>query len=142
MPARCWIVVAAACLMMHTLAGCRTAQNTPKEIVGQRAAIAQLRVLLDAETAYNGSRNHFACSLAELADSPGLIDRELASGQKDGYAFSIHCNVKNVSYAYQVWAAPLRPAETGADFYCIDPTSVIRRTSIRLEDCDKASPVD
>jgi hypothetical protein len=109
---------------------------------GETAAVAQLHALSTAETAFNASNNHYACTIAELASSPGLIDRETSTGQKNGYAFSVHCYPQVDLPAYQIWASPLEPGESGVNFYCTDQTAVVRRTGRLLETCAKASPVE
>jgi hypothetical protein len=138
----CLIATALVALLLQPLTACRSREAGMKMAANENAATAQLRALFSAQASFNASNNHFACTIAELATSPGLIDREVSTGRKNGYAFSIHCFPQIDLPAYQTWATPLQPGESGVNFYCTDQTGVVRRTDHVLDTCNKAQPVE
>ena len=135
-----WIVT--GLVVLPVLSACRGREASARVAAGETAAIAQLRSLFAAEAAFNASNNHYACTIAELALSPGLIGREMSTGQKNGYAFDVHCAAQIDLPAYQIWASPLVAGESGVNLYCTDQTGVVRRTRRLLDACSKARPVE
>jgi hypothetical protein len=129
-------------LLLPSLTACRSHGSSQAMAAAESAAVTHLHALFSAQTAFNSSNNHFACTIAELATAPGLVDSKMSTGQADGYAFSIHCYPQTDLPAYQVWAAPLNPGQTGVNFYCTDQTGIVRRADRLLDSCDKAKPVE
>ena len=128
-------------VLSQSLTACRDRQASMKMAANETAAVAHLQILYLAQTAFNSNRNHYACTIAELAGAPGLVDKEMTTGKKDGYLFSIHCVPQIGLPAYAIWAMPLQPDETGIDFYCTDETGVVRRTDRILDSCRNAKPL-
>lgn len=131
-----------ALLLIESLAACRGGPAEARRAAQEATVIAQLRSLNTAEASYAAAKNHYACTLTELAESPGLVDTELSSGQKNGYSFSIHCTSGDRVQTYQVWANPIHSGEIGMNLYCTDQTGVIRQTGLRLDECGNAKPVE
>jgi hypothetical protein len=136
------IATALSALVVLSLAACRGRQANMKVAADETAAVAHLHALFSAQAAFNSSNNHFACTIAELAASPGLIDNQMSTGQADGYTFTIHCFPQIDLPAYQVWAIPVEPGQTGVNFYCTDQTGVVRRTGHLFDTCSNAKPVE
>jgi len=116
--------------------------------VEQSSAVGCLRTLNSAETAYKAAYPTvgFACSLSQMGPAPsgnasssaaGLIDLDLASGIKKGYAFTGRCEAKKgVAIKYQWLAAPLRPKPQGAKyFFCTDESGVIKYSTASVAAC-------
>ncbi len=135
-------VVALAAMILQLLTACRGREASMRVAAGEKGAIAQLRSLSSAEAAYNSLNNHFACTIAELATSPGLIDREMSTGRKDGYVYSVHCAPQIGLRGYQAWASPLEAGESGVNLYCTDQTGVVRRADHLMDACNEAKPVE
>jgi hypothetical protein len=121
---------------------CRNREANARISTNENAAMAQLHSLFSAQTTYNAGKNHYACTIAELAAAPGLLDKEMSSGEKNGYAFSIHCLPQVDLPTYDIWATPLRPGETGSNLYCTDQTGMVRRANHLLDSCRFAHPVE
>jgi len=134
----CLVAAALLSLLLPSLTACRGRQVSQAIAAGESSAVTHLHALSSAQAAFNSSNNHFACTIAELAASPGLIDNKMSTGQADGYAFLIHCYPQIDLPAYQVWATPQQPGQTGVNFYCTDQTGVVRRTDRLLDSCGKA----
>jgi type IV pilus assembly protein PilA len=98
----------------------------------ESAAVASVRTMIVAEAAY--SRSHpqagYTCSLSDLDQ---VIDRELASGRKDGYVFELTgCSAGTEGGAnvkYQVLAYPMTVNQTGMRAFCSDESAVIKKDS-------------
>ncbi len=86
----------------------------------EASAVAAIRTIHTAEVQYSSEYGHFAASLADLAS---LIDAELASGQKNGYKFSLSAS----GTGYQITAVPLTFNVTGARTFFSDETLTIRQ---------------
>ena len=128
--------------LSQTLTACRDEQAKKAIAANETAAVAHLRSMFSDEVAFNTTNNHFACTIAELAGLPGLIDKDLGSGRRNGYVFSVHCSPQTDLPAFDAWATPLQPGETGVNFYCTDESGIIRRTDRMLDSCRKAKPLE
>ncbi len=115
------------------LKGLQKEQNKRSESI----SVANLRTLNTAEISYAAtySDRGFTCKLAELGGSSAgneprpeqamLIDDVLASGQKNGYIFSISgCDARPAS-KYQATAVPVGP-ESGMRAFCSNESAVLR----------------
>jgi hypothetical protein len=101
----------------------------------ENSAIAAVRTLNTAEITYAAtySDRGYTCNLAELgglgkqpaADHAMLIDTILASGQRDGYKFSISGCDSRPSGKYQATAAPDDP-NSGLRAFCSDEAAVVK----------------
>jgi hypothetical protein len=136
------ILTALLVALLQTLTACRDEQAKKAIAANETAAVAHLHSLSSDQVVFNTINNHFACTIAELAGLPGLIDKDLGSGQRNGYVFSVHCYPQTDLPAFDAWATPLQPGETGVNLYCTDETGVVRRTDRMLDLCRKAKPVD
>ena len=135
------VLIGLLLLLTQSLTACRDRQASRRVAADEIAAVAHLQILYLAQTAFNSNRNHYACTIAELAGAPGLVDKEMATGHKDGYLFTFHCVPQVGLPAYDIWATPLQPDETGVNLYCTDQTGVVRRTDRMLDSCRNANPV-
>ena len=136
------ILTALLVALSQTLTACRDEQAKKAIAANETAAVAHLRSMFSDQLVFNTINNHFACTIAELAGLPGLIDKDLGSGRRNGYAFSVHCYPQIDLPAFEAWATPLEPGESGVNLYCTDQTGVVRRTDRMLDSCRKAKPVE
>jgi len=119
----------------------RGGADAAQTAVGENTALTQLRLINKSQAAYATRHGHFACTLAELGDQYGLIDRDLSDGQKDGYSFSLHCATDPSQPAYQVWATPINTHVTGNAHYCTDATGALGRARWQFDLCSGAGPI-
>jgi hypothetical protein len=136
------ILTALLFVLTQFLTACRGRQANMRVSADETAAVAHLHALYSAEVAFNTSKNHYACTIAELAEAPGLVEQGMSTGHKDGYSFSVHCVPQIGLPAFDVWATPLQPDETGVNLYCTDQTGVVRRADRLLDSCRNANPVE
>ena len=132
-----------AAIAIPNLLRARTAAN-------EASAVGSLRVILTAETTFNDSyANGFSPDLASLGgnatgqdtcDRAGLVDRVLASGQKNGYRFTyvplgqvaLSEGAKSRSctrpgaQSFEIHADPITRGTTGRRSFYVDQTGVIR----------------
>ncbi len=110
----------------------------------ETSAIQSLRAIYQAQIQYqtNFPANGFACSLAALGGSAssqtptpqaaGVLQGDLATGQKSGYTFNIvNCNKVTVNNqdmytSYEVTAVPQSIGKSGHRGFCIDPAGEIK----------------
>jgi type IV pilus assembly protein PilA len=110
----------------------------------ETSAIQSLRAIYQAQIQYqtNFPANGFACSLASLggnvsstAPTPqaaGVLQGDLATGQKSGYTFNIvNCNKFTVNNqdmftSYEATAVPQSVGKSGHRGFCIDPAGEIK----------------
>jgi type IV pilus assembly protein PilA len=87
----------------------------------ETSPIKEITTIHSAQVQYYYSYNRFASSLQELGSPPGgaegptaagLIDRDLASGEKDGFKYAIQATPKG----YNVTAVPTRYATGSKTF--------------------------
>jgi len=98
----------------------------------ETAAIQAIKTLHAAQIQYYSTYQRFATTLIELgppssgADSPsaaGLIERDMASGEKQGYKFTMTGNANG----YQINAAPMTYGTTGTRTFFSDQTMVVHQ---------------
>lgn len=111
-----------------------------KAAANEASAVGSLRSLNTAEvtyaTTYPGTG--FACTLGQLGGSgsgsatsaaAGLIDTNLASGEKSGYSFSFlstgNCT-GTPALSYATYASPVTAGTTGNRYFCSDSSGVIQ----------------
>jgi type IV pilus assembly protein PilA len=98
----------------------------------ESAAVASVRNMNVAEVGYSQAHPQagYTCSLSDLDQ---LIDRELASGRKNGYVFELMgCSAGAAGGAnvkYQVLAYPMTVNQTGMRAFCSDESAVIKTDS-------------
>jgi type IV pilus assembly protein PilA len=111
----------------------------------ETSALASLRAIQAAEVQYqtNFPANGFACSIAALGGNPGsgpptpqaaqMLQPALASGQKDGYTFTIsnctktqNANNQDMYTSYEVTAVPQTVGRTGHRGFCMDMSGEIK----------------
>lgn len=118
------IVLIIAAIAIPNLLRARMAAN-------EASAVANIRTINAAEANYSATHaaEGFTCSFSGLADER-LISRELASGQKTGYAFVLENCLPGESgtpnVKYQIVAYPVKLNQTGARAICSDESAVIK----------------
>jgi len=84
------------------------------------AAVSSIKTIHIAQVQYSSDTGHFATSLAELAN---ILGPELASGQKNGYKFTLTPH----GTGYQITAVPVTFNVTGSRTFFSDETMVVRQ---------------
>jgi len=130
------IILIIAAIAIPNLLRSRIAAN-------EASAVGSLRTLNTAEVTYNTTYpgNGFACSLGVLGPpasgtaassaNAGLIDSNLASGTKSGYAFTLPVagtcapTATGIATTYDIKADPVSPGVTGQRYFCTDNAGVI-----------------
>lgn len=111
----------------------------------ETSALASLRAIQAAEVQYqtNFPANGFACSIGALGGAPGsgpptptaaqMLQPALATGQKDGYTFTIsnctkvqNANNQDMYTSYEVTAVPQTVGRTGHRGFCMDMSGEIK----------------
>jgi type IV pilus assembly protein PilA len=124
------VILILAAIAIPNLLRARMAAN-------EASAVGSLRIINTAQISYQAANPTigFACSFATLggrgaSGSPALalpIDGELASGQKNGYRFSLrNCVNTETEHRYAIVAYPLVRNQTGVRTFCSDETAVIK----------------
>lgn len=94
-----------------------------RRAANEGSAIHSLRTICEAEFAYQSNFAKYG-SLKELAAN-SLIDRNLGSGTKNGYNFTITVDSSNPE-AFEVTGVPVEYRSTGIRSFFVDETFVIR----------------
>jgi len=120
------VILIIAAIAIPNLLRARIAAN-------ESSAVASLRTIATAESSYSSSHPDlgYTCSLAALGEA-GLIDDNLALGQRTGYRFEITgCDSEGLGGAnkYKAVAYPLTVNQTGKRAFCMDESAVIRQDS-------------
>ena len=110
----------------------------------EMSAIQSIRAIVGAQLQYSQTypSNGFACSLAALGGAQGggtpspaaagLLNADLASGQKAGYTFTItNCNKVNINNqdqytSYEITAVPQKIGNTGDRGFCSDDSQQVK----------------
>jgi type IV pilus assembly protein PilA len=111
----------------------------------ETSALASLRAIQAAEVQYQATfpANGFACSIGALGGNPGsgppnpqaaqMLQQTLATGQKDGYTFTItnctktqNANNQDMYTSYEVTAVPQTVGKTGHRGFCMDMSGEIK----------------
>jgi type IV pilus assembly protein PilA len=112
----------------------------------EASAVGAVRTLNAAEISYNSAYPTvgYAATLGALsgtacappsATSSCLIDTQLASGNKNGYIYSITATGEPVS-TYAIIAAPAVPNQTGVRYFCSFADAVVRYAESAITNCD------
>jgi len=127
------IILIIAAIAIPNLLRSRIAAN-------ESSAVGSMRTINTSEITYNSTypTTGFTCTLANLgppasgvsasSTAAGLLDSNLAGGNKSGYSFTPGtCNTANsVTVDYQWKADPQTPGTTGQRFFCTDNSGVIK----------------
>lgn len=112
-----------------------------RSMANEASAVASIRMINTAESAYLEAfpKVGFACQIGVLGgngnpstpEAAALLDSQLASGTKSGYAFRIEgCTAsEGVVDGYQIIAFPLQPGTTGRRVFCSNQSGIIKATS-------------
>ena len=128
-------------LLLLAISACRGSNDSSRMSALESAAVAELRNLNAAQSSFNTTHNHYACTTAELGSQFGLIDHELTYGAKRGYTFGIQCTTRNGSTTYDIWATPNNGGIGSGGIFCTDESGVVRSASRQLSVCADAFPV-
>jgi competence protein ComGC len=118
------LILIVAAIAIPNLLRARMAAN-------ESSAIASVRTLTAAEVSYSSSHQNtgYVCELAELA-AAGLIDKDLARGQKNGYVFDLQdCSAPadgGANEKFRALAHPLTRNTTGTRAFCTDESGAIK----------------
>ena len=91
----------------------------------ESSAIGSLRTITTAQhTFHSQSTDHqFASDLSDLGGAaPPFIDARLASGEKDGYSFTITAADK---YSWECFATPVTADKSGIRDFCVSEAGLI-----------------
>jgi type IV pilus assembly protein PilA len=127
------IILIIAAIAIPNLLRSRIAAN-------ESSAVGSMRTINTSEITYNSTypTTGFTCTLANLgppasgtsasSTAAGLLDSNLAAGNKSGYSFTPGtCNTANsITIDYQWKADPQTPGTTGQRFFCTDSSGVIK----------------
>lgn len=113
----------------------------------EAAAVSGVRTINTVQITYNSTYPTvgFANSMASLggttcapatASSACLIDSQLSSGTKSGYAFAISGTEGTPTATYQVIASPMTPNQTGVRSFCSFADAVTRASVTPITTCD------
>jgi prepilin-type N-terminal cleavage/methylation domain-containing protein len=113
----------------------------------ETSAVAAVRTINTAQIEYNSMYPTvgFAPTLAALGGtscappsptSACLIDSQLASGTKNGYAFSLTGVTGTPAATYQIIASPISPNQTGVRYFCSFADAVPRSAVTAIATCD------
>ena len=111
----------------------------------ETSALASLRAIQSAEVQYqtNFPANGYACTIGALGGNAGsgpptpqaaqMLQSTLATGQKDGYTFTItnctktqNANNQDMFTSYEVTAVPQTVGKTGHRGFCMDMSGEIK----------------
>jgi type IV pilus assembly protein PilA len=118
------VILIIAAIAIPNLLRARMAAN-------ESMAAVSTRTLVVAEAGYSSSHPNlgYTCTLSDLA-ADGLIDSNLASGQKNGYVFELTDCMPSVeggpNAKFRVVAYPMTPNATGTRAYCSDESGMVK----------------
>jgi prepilin-type N-terminal cleavage/methylation domain-containing protein len=123
------IILIIAAIAIPNLLRSRIAAN-------EASAVGSLRTINTAEVTYNttypsvGFAGLTAMGPASggtaTSAAAGLIDANLAGGQKSGYNFTVTAGSGTPVASYESTAAPVTPGTTGQRYFCSDSSGVIQ----------------
>ena len=126
------LIVIAIILIIITIAVPKLGKA--KQFAQETAAIQALKTIHTAQVEYSSQYGRFANSLTELgppatgassAAAADIIQSDLASGEKQGYKFTLTTNAGR----YQIVAVPDTFGVTGSRTFFSDDTMVIRENN-------------
>jgi prepilin-type N-terminal cleavage/methylation domain-containing protein len=133
------IILIIAAIAIPNLLRARIAAN-------ESSAVGSIRTINTAMVSYNSAYPTvgFAANLTALTSNgcappdstqACLIDTQLASGTKSGYAFSAAGSGTSPASSYYAAASPLTPNQTGVRSFCSIADAVVRYSSAALATC-------
>ena len=138
------IILIIAAIAIPNLLRSRIAAN-------EASTVGSLRTLNTAEVTYNSTYPQvgFTCTLADMAPpssgnptstAAGLIDTNLASGNKAGYTLAAGtCTTAGgMTVSYQWGATPQTVGTTGQRYFCTDTSGVIKFHDTSATTCQTA----
>jgi prepilin-type N-terminal cleavage/methylation domain-containing protein len=134
------IILIIAAIAIPNLLRARIAAN-------ESSAVASIRTLNTAQISYNSAYPTvgFSATLAALSgtsctppSSTGacLIDTQLSSGTKSGYAFTMAGSGTAPVSGYTAIGSPLTPNQTGVRYFCSFADAVVRYNAAAIATCD------
>ena len=91
----------------------------------EASAISNLRTINATVTNFQSLNNRYPDSLMELKTA-GLLEEELAGGQKSGYRFSYRTvTLSDGSPGYEATAEPIQPGSTGRRYFYLNQDGAI-----------------
>jgi type IV pilus assembly protein PilA len=97
-----------------------------RQAANEASAVATLRTINSVVVNYQSLNNKYPESLAEMQKA-GLLDDQIASGQKAGYRFDYHLTtLADGTQGYEATAEPVVPNSTGRRFFYTNQDAVIR----------------
>jgi hypothetical protein len=96
--------------------------RAPWRYAPETAALKAIQTLNTAQVQYKSQFGRFATSLTELGPAAGLITPDLASGEKQGYRFTL----KPIPTGYTVTAVPIASRSPRSRTFFSDQSLVIR----------------
>jgi type IV pilus assembly protein PilA len=119
-----------------------------KIAANEASAVGNVRNIVSAEISYatRHPQPGFTCNLTELG-SAGLIDPNLASGQRTGYNFALqNCTAEkegDPASHFQVIATPVTYNQTGVRQFCADESGVTKSDNTGSAQCvDHGMPME
>lgn len=111
-----------------------------RRAANEGSAMASMRKISNAEATFQATHDTYG-TLEQLAEA-GLIDGDLASGQRHGYKFKITIIPAGLSYpmGFEGVGVPLKYGSSGRRSFLIDETGVIRVTDNRGGDPTRSDP--
>jgi len=133
------IILIIAAIAIPNLIRSRIAAN-------EASAVGSLRTINTAEITYNTSypTTGFACTLGQMGPvtgsnatsaASGMLDANLAAGNKSGYQFAISGCSGTPAVTYSTTAQPASPGTTGQRYFCSDASGVIKYDSTSTANC-------
>jgi type IV pilus assembly protein PilA len=114
----------------------------------EASAVGSVRNIMSAEINYATLHPQagFTCNLSDLS-SAGLIDSNLASGQRTGYIFALlNCTAEKEggpASHFQVLASPVTYNQTGVRQFCGDESGVTKADNTGSAQCvDRGVPLE
>jgi prepilin-type N-terminal cleavage/methylation domain-containing protein len=113
----------------------------------EASAVNSLRTLTTAENTYYSTYPTFgfACNLKSLGGgkippdntAAGIIEDNLANGQKSGYTFinGVCTKAGALTTGYEYSAAPTSPGSSGVRYFCVDTSGTLRFSSTDVPSC-------
>ena len=97
-----------------------------RQAANESSAVASLRTLNSVVVNYETLNNKYPASLAEMQKA-GMLDDQLATGQKSGYRFEYHLTtLPDGSQGYEATAEPINPNNTGRRYFYTNQDGVVR----------------
>lgn len=111
-----------------------------RRAANEGSAMSSMRKIANAEATFQATHETYG-TLEQLAEA-GLIDAELASGQRHGYKFKVTVVPAGVSYpmGFEGVGVPAEYGSSGRRSFLVDETGVIRVADNRGGDPTRSDP--